>query len=341
MYAMNIRETKTFIDHTAVRQKEPVMVWGQPGAGKSEIVAQLAADHGAVLVDIRLSQYDSVDLRGVPTVEGRATVWNVPSTMPFKSNPAFNTITGPIILFFDELNAASKATEAVAYQIINDGRCGEHELMDNVIIVAAGNREGDKGVTNKMALPLANRFTHVEASVSSEAFQAYLLERGYPAECVAFFGFRKNLTTTFDPSKPDKAFATPRTWAKAFKYYRDPITPERIKRAQMAGAVGEGPSSEFLAFVDCMNKVVPISKIIADPTGAPLPDELSMRYATAVSVSGSMTLENVAALHIYLKRMDPEFMILAWQTAVKRDAGLFAAPQFIELATEYRQLFQR
>ena len=340
MYAYNIRETADFLQHTAVRKRKAVMMWGAPGIGKSQITAQLAQRNDALLVDIRLSQYDSVDLRGVPTVDSGATVWNVPATMPFKSNPAFNTYQGLIILFFDEINAASKATEAVAYQIIQDRKCGEHELLDNVVIIAAGNREGDKGVTNRMALPLCNRFTHVEAVVSPEAFQEYLLETNHPAECVAFFGFRKNLVSTFDPSKPDKAFATPRTWEHAFDYYLDTETPNHIKRGQMAGAVGEGPSGEFLAFVECMNKVIPISQIVADPLRAPLPDELSMRYATAVSISGSMTLDTIKPLHTYLKRMDPEFMILAWQTAVRRDSGLFAAPEFLELATQYRELFK-
>ena len=341
MYSLNIRDVADFVQHTSLRKKKAVMIWGQPGVGKSKIMEQLAQRNDAILVDIRLSQYDSVDLRGVPTVDGGATVWNVPATMPFKSNPAFNTFKGLIVLFFDEINAASKATEAVAYQIINDRRSGEHELMDNVVIVAAGNREGDKGVTNRMALPLCNRFTHVEAVVSHEAFQEYLIETGRPAECVAFFGFRKNLTSTFDPSRPDKAFATPRTWDHAFDYYTDTETPAHIKRAQMAGAVGEGPSGEFLAFVECINKVIPIKDIIADPLRAPLPDELSMRYATAVSISGSMELKTVKPLHTYLKRMDPEFMILAWQTAVRRDSNLFAAPEFLELATEYRSLFHR
>lgn len=341
MYTMNIREAADFLQHTALRQAEPVMLWGMPGVGKSQIAAWLAAKNSAMLVDIRLSQYDSVDLRGVPTVDTGTTVWNVPATMPFKSNPAFNTFEGIIILFFDEINAAAKPTEAVAYQIIQDRKCGEHELLDNVVIIAAGNREGDKGVTNRMALPLCNRFTHVEVGVSHEAFQEYLLDNGYPAECVAFFGFRKNLVSTFDPSRPDKAFATPRTWVKAFKYHLDTMTPPTIKRAQMAGAVGEGPSSEFLAFVDCMHKVVPISTIIADPVRTPVPDELSMRYATAVSISGSMELSTVKPLHTYLKRMDPEFMILAWQSAVRRDSNLFAAPEFLELATQYRALFNR
>ena len=33
----------------------PVMIWGPPGVGKSQIVAQVAERHGAAVTDIRLS----------------------------------------------------------------------------------------------------------------------------------------------------------------------------------------------------------------------------------------------------------------------------------------------
>ena len=44
----------------------PVMLWGPPGVGKSQIIAQVAARHDAPMIDIRLSQMEPSDLRGIP-----------------------------------------------------------------------------------------------------------------------------------------------------------------------------------------------------------------------------------------------------------------------------------
>jgi len=156
---------------------------------------------------------------------------------------------------------------------------------------------------------------------------------------IAFLQFRKPLLSTFDPAKPDKAFATPRTWEKALAYFADKQMPEAIKQASMAGAVGQGPSAEFWGFVDVWQKVIPVSKIIADPHGTKLPDEASMRYATAVNISGELTVKNIAPLHTYLKRMEPTYLILAWHLAIKRDKALFGTPQFLELSKDYKAVF--
>jgi hypothetical protein len=339
MHTVNHTELAAIIDGIVIDQNEPLMVWGQPGVGKSDVARQVAAKHGAFLIDIRLSQYDSVDMRGIPSPEQGKTVWNMPSTMPFVGNDAFPD-DQLILLFFDELNSAAPSVLAVAYQLINDRACGEHIFKPNVRVIAAGNREGDKGVTSKMPLPLANRLCHVELGVSAEATIDHMLATGAPAEGIAFLSWRKQLVSTFDPSKPEKAFATPRTWSKAFKVFKSDL-PDAVKRAAVSGFVGEGPTLEFFAFCDMMDKVIPVSKIIADPEGAPLPDELSMCYATAVSISGEMTLDNVTPLHTYLQRMDPEFLVLAWQMGLKRDDELLQADEFLDLSKKYRALFKR
>jgi hypothetical protein len=67
-----------------------------------------------------------------------------------------------IILFLDEMNSAAPSVQSAAYQLVLNRKVGTYSLPDNVVIVAAGNREGDKGVTYRMPAPLANRFIHVE-----------------------------------------------------------------------------------------------------------------------------------------------------------------------------------
>lgn len=338
MHQVNVTEMKEMVRNIAVTMDEPLMVWGPPGCGKSEGMAQVAEELDAVLVDIRLSQYDSVDLRGIPDVQNGMTTWNIPATLPFVGNNNFPD-DKIILLFLDEINSAQPATAAVSYQLVNDGGVGEHKLKPNVRIVAAGNREGDKGVTNRMALPLANRFTHCEVVVDADVFSLRLVEMKLPQECAAFIQFRKPLVSTFDPSKLDKAFATPRTWVKAFRYYNAKHMTDKQRHTAMAGAIGDGPASEFLGFVDVWRSITPIKDVIADPTGVAMPDKGAMSYAMAVSVSGYMSTANVRPLHTYLKRMDPEFAIMAWNLALKRDPSLYDADEFIDYSKRYSTIW--
>lgn len=346
MHTINVETLIQITRHVVVDMRQPLMLWGKPGVGKSAGVWQAAEALGAHMIDIRLSQYDSVDLRGIPAPDEvtKMTTWYAPSTLPFKGNAGFPT-DRIILLFLDEVNSATPAVAAVAYQLINDRRVGEHELMDNVRIVAAGNREGDRGVTNRMPTPLANRFTHVEVVEDKRAVTEHFQSIGLPAIGIAFLNFRSPLLCTFDPAKADKAFATPRTWEKALRYYASTTMPSDLKKIAIAGAIGDGPATEFAAFEDIWLKMTPVAKIIKDPEGVAVPKEPAMNYAVAVAISGEMDLKNITPLYRYLERMaqsdaaGPEFLVLALQLATKRNKDIYTTPEFIKFSKAYKAIF--
>lgn len=348
MLTLDIPGMQKLIKHVALDMREPVMLWGSPGVGKSEGVRQACKEANGHLVDIRLSQYDSVDLRGIPVadMDTRMTVWNAPATLPFKGNPNFAGMDDrPIFLFLDEITSAAPAVAAVAYQLVNDRAVGEHELMDNVVVVAASNRDGDGGVTNRMPTPLANRFTHAEVDVDVDAWCHWAQLNDLHPMGIAFVQFRKDMLNMFkrETAIRDKAFATPRTWEKALRYYASSM-PEETKRAAMQGAIG-AVAIEFWGFVDVCKDLPSLDAIRKDPHAVDVPDEAAVRYATAVAVSGAMTKDDVSAFHTYLTRMDPEFMVLAWSLAIRRETARFEgmAPitqtsEFVKLAKDYREV---
>ena len=339
MDIIDIAQLKLVVKDICIGLEETVMIEGESGCGKSEGIAQAAEEAGAHLVDVRLGQYDSVDMRGFPGVDKGTgqTTWYPPSTLPFVGNDAFPD-DKPILLFFDELTSASAPVFANAYQLVNDYSLGEHVLKPNVRIICAGNRAKDKGVVNRMPAPLCNRMTWFEVKTSVKAWCDYAQSVGVPPMFIAFMNYRKNLLHTFDAEKPEKVFATPRTWMKAVKYYNSSLKDD-MKRSAMLGAIGEGPAMEFWGFHDIWYKVLPIKTILADPKGCAVPTEESMKYATAVSVSGAMTMKNTNTLYAFLKRMDPEYVILAWQLALTRDKQLFEHDDMIDFSKRYRVVF--
>lgn len=345
MRQVNIPMMQDMVRHIVMRLNEPCMFWGPSGCGKTEGVHAAVVAENAIACDIRVSQYEGVDFRGIPDGQSDMTVWKLPSTMPFVGNPKFPT-DRPIVLFFDELNSAQDdGVYAVCYQIIQERRCGEHVLMPNVRIVAAGNRETDRGVTRRMPHPLANRMTHAETVVDPPALIQHLQGKGVPRLCLGFLAYRRNLISTFDPAKPEKAVASPRTWEKAFGYYSDRLLPEQLKWTAISGAVGEGPATEFQAYAALAGKVVTTRQILADPLGTPLPKDEAQCWATAMNISGDMSRDTVTPLAQYLDRIadsdkfGPEYIIAAWQLALKRDDTLHRADEFLALSRTYKEVF--
>jgi hypothetical protein len=336
---------KAIIQHIAIRLREPCMFWGGFGVGKTQGAKQASDAENALLCDIRVSQYEGVDFRGIPSVEQGKTTWNLPATMPFVGNDKFPD-DRLILLMFDEINSAiDDGVLAVCYQIINEWRCGEHVLKPNVRIIAAGNRETDRGVTRRMPMPLNNRFTHAEVVPDAEATAYYFQSIGIARPCLGFLLFRKNLISTFDPARADKAVATPRTWEKAFRYWMDPLLPESVRAAAISGAVGEGPAAEFLAYTQLMGRVVTTKQIMADPRGTPLPENDGMCWATCMHISGDLSKRTAGPLGVYLdriasdKRFGPEYQITAWQMALNRDGSLDETPEFMSVARLQQAVF--
>ena len=106
---------------------------------------------GVSLIDIRLSQMEPTDLRGIPFRSGQLVEWSIPSVLPDAERH------GPSgILFLDEITSAPPSVSAAAYQLILDRRLGEYKVPDGWVIFAAGNRQGDRGVTYAMPAPLAS-----------------------------------------------------------------------------------------------------------------------------------------------------------------------------------------
>jgi MoxR-like ATPase len=115
---------------------------------------------GGRLYDLRLALMDPSDIKGVLyyNTEMHTATWSAPPDLPTKEEAAKYPV---VVLFLDEMNSAPPATQAAAYQLVLNRKVGTYELPDNAVIVAAGNRDTDRGVTYRMPAPLANRFIHL------------------------------------------------------------------------------------------------------------------------------------------------------------------------------------
>ena len=272
---------KASINH-AIRKKRPIFLWGPPGIGKSDIVHQIGDAMNAKVIDVRLSLWEPTDIKGIPYFDSNANkmVWAPPMELPDEEMAAQHE---NIVLFLDEMNSAAPAVQAAAYQLILNRKVGTYTLPDNVYIVAAGNREADKGVTYRMPAPLANRFVHLEMTVNFDDWFEWAVENNIHQDVVGYLTFSKKDLYDFDPKSPSRSFATPRSWSFVSELLDDELDAG-VTTDLVSGAVGEGLAVKFMAHRKVAANMPNPTEILEGKVKELKTKEISAKYSLTVSL---------------------------------------------------------
>jgi hypothetical protein len=266
----------------AFKKKRPLFVWGPPGIGKSDIVHQIGDSMEALVIDIRLSLWEPTDIKGIPyyAANDNTMKWAPPTELPDAKTAKKHKY---IILFLDEMNSAAPAVQAAAYQLILNRKVGSYVLPDNVLIVAAGNRDADKGVVYRMPAPLANRFVHLEMKVDFDDWFQWATENKVHTDVVGYLTFAKKDLYDFDPKSPSRSFATPRSWSFVSELLEDD-DDENTTTDLVSGAVGEGLAVKFMAHRKMASQLPDPSDILSGKEKELKTKEISAMYSLTVSL---------------------------------------------------------
>jgi hypothetical protein len=266
----------------AFQVKRPLFLWGPPGIGKSELVEGIANDLGGLMIDLRLGQMEPTDIRGIPFYNkdiGKMD-WAPPVELPDEETAAQYPI---VVLFLDELNSAPPSVQSAAYQLILNRRIGKYKLPDNVVMVAAGNRESDKGVTYRMPTPLANRFIHQEMKVDFASWQEWAVNNRIHKDVVGYLSFAKQDLYDFDAKSASRAFATPRSWTFVSQLLDDNSDDDTTMNL-IAGTVGEGLAVKFMAHKKVAGKMPNPADILSGKVKDLQVKEVSAMYSLVISM---------------------------------------------------------
>jgi len=320
----------------------PVMLWGPPGVGKSQMVAQIAARHKVPVTDIRLSQMEPSDLRGIPFRVGEHVEWAVPAMLP---NAARHGPSG--VLFLDEITSAPPAVSAAAYQLILDRRLGAYEVPAGWAIFAAGNRQGDRGVTYTMPAPLANRFSHFEVDTNLDDWVAWAYRNGIDERVIAFLRFRPELLFDFDPAHNPVAFPSPRSWEFAHRGLQKFSGDPALLQGTLQACVGPAAGIELHAFISSLDRMPDLDHIL-EGQEVPVPEEIDLQYAVAAALVGRAirargqagSREVYGHILDYARRFPLREMGVMLVSDMHRAIGqeIFEVPQFAEWAQSVSEI---
>lgn len=287
-------------------------IWGKPGIGKSQIVAQIAAEMNLKLFDVRLTTKDSTDLTGLPYLneETRRTIYYIPEFFPTEEDLEKEGYDGGLV-FLDELSAAELRLQAASYELCLDRRVGKYNLPDNVMVIAAGNRVEDGAIAYELTSALADRFIHYLCVPSVKDFLLWAEDNNIHTSVKTMVktkpdhldGGFENIADTDNSIVP-----SPRSWATVSDMMYEMEGEPDLLKVMVPGIIGTASAQEFFFVTEELSKLAPmedyINKALAkDKRGLIeiLPNELPGLYGLGYSLPAYCETEEdyVAACYIF------------------------------------------
>lgn len=282
----------------------PVLLWGNPGQGKSSVVEQLASDYQMHLETIIVSICEPSDFGGfpMPNPADREVAF---LAMPWARRLAEK---GNGIAFYDEISCAPPANQAACLRPVLTSWVGELQLPSGVRTIAAANPADIAAGGWDIAPPLANRFVHLQWNLPAD-FVRDGFALGWPRielpqpdkdlvtglfkeaklHVASFLAARGELVTQV-PASLDSAnmgFPTPRSWetvAKLLSFAKAARVNDNVLALLIGGTVGDAAATEFITFVKNLDLPDP-EQLLADPNSYQMPrDRGDKAYAIASSV---------------------------------------------------------
>ncbi|MEU8713083.1 AAA family ATPase [Streptomyces sp. NPDC048663] len=284
----------------AVAADLPVLLWGEPGIGKTAALTQLAHSLDLPLTTVIASVHEPSDFSGLPVVGDDPAVQGIPMAPPDWAVRLVRAGRG--LLFLDELSTAPPAVQAALLRLVLERRVGALRLPPGVRIVAAANPRSSAADGWELSPPLANRFVHLQWAHEHEVVVRGLggtwpratLPRLDPQRLPAAVDFARRAVCGLLATRPTLvhrlpsgetrrggAWPSPRSWEMTLRlvaFAHAAGSSRDVLSLLVRGTVGDGPGLELLASVDRMELPDP-ETLLADPDAADLPERGDLRQA--------------------------------------------------------------
>ncbi len=309
----------------------PLLMWGPPGVGKSEIIEGIARS-------FRLpSEVLSPGERG----EGAFGVTPVPIgdkdcviTYPRPDwVRTFEDNDGRGVVFVDELTTAPPALQPALLGLLQARRIGGSKLPKGVRVIGAANPPEMSAGGYDLAAPVANRMGHIDfAAPSAESWTEWLMtasalkvstnvicdaadeedrvlqiwDEAYARAkgVVAGFVLAKPAMLHRQPEANDpqssRAWPSHRTWDMACRSNASSEVhdlDESEMHAFISAFIGSSATVEFVAYAKAMDLPNPADLLDGKVTWKHNPNRLDRTYATLTACTAHMTSKDVAANH--------------------------------------------
>ena len=348
----------------------PFYVEGPPGIGKTDVgkgaAKTLAQDTGRKFRDLShrspgdfdIGDGDFCHLPLTATIEDPITLSGLPvralgevnamgerapldfaEFLPFRDKLPTR---GAGMLVIDDLPTAPPAVQAGFFSLFLDRRLGSYMLPDSWYVMATGNRDIDRAATNRIPSPLWSRWVRLVAECDVDGWVRWASGNGVRPEVLAFLKYKPDLIMDFEPDKPGP-YACPRSWVFASRLLDTATKANEMELFK--GCIGEGAAIELETFLRTFRSLVTPEEILANPTGARLPDgtQIDAMYSVTLALAHVTTAKNLPAALTYMERCTAstgakEFEVLFMRSASERDSSMIPTFAFLDWSKRNREI---
>ena len=224
--------------------KCPIVIKGDAGIGKSQIVQQVGRELDMRVIDLRLAQMEPGDLIGLPRTdpETQKTVWYAPEWWPAKGTKT--------IVFFDELNRAPVDVRQAVFQVLTEYKMHTHTLPQDTFLVAAINPD-DGGKMNyqveQFDPAMVNRMCFINMEPDVQQWVNWASANELYEMVIKFITVNGAMLYAGSDTGP---FPSPRSWHKLSDLMKAAAIPVIAQSEVISGLVGEKPAISFIRFMD-------------------------------------------------------------------------------------------
>lgn len=270
------------------RTKLTFLVYGRFGIGKSEVIKDVAMELAKykdkefvdwnrltdsekqkvfencekyfVLIDIRLSEYSSDDIKGLPEFRSdkKSIDWKVPFWALLMEKDESDGL-----LFFDEIANATPIVLSSCYKILYDRVINSSRVGKNWGICGASNIHEDRGYIHDIAPPLKDRAGECLLKIPNiDDWTEFAISKEIDSRIIGFLNYKPSNLHKVDYNDNQK-FVSPRAWFRVNTLIKD--LPLNDKFALLCkSAIGEGTAGEFVAFCKISEKLK-LDELIKNP----------------------------------------------------------------------------
>jgi len=271
-----VRDTAEDISRTRGRE---FVEWNKLTAEKKQEVFEYP-EKFFVLIDERLSEYDSSDIKGLPNFRGdKETIeWKIPFWAKFLT---LENSDG--ILFFDEINLATPLVISSVYKIIYDRIVNESRINDNWLMIGCGNLDTDMAFTHTLPAPVRDRGGEIELEKPSiDDWTMWAIEHNIDSRIIGFANFKPSVLSVVN-FKDNQKFTTARGFERLNTLIKG-VVDWRIFELISCSAIGEGVAREFIAFCKIQEKLK-LDEIIKNPKKIKEIEDISIKYFLTTAVA--------------------------------------------------------